>query len=122
MSKKIDELLAVLDMSEEEQLAFLNDYPNKTIDGHKVMVRGNWRLTKKHLPALAFRLRDETIAKDDESPVDCWWCEASYEVYLYIIGEGNEMDAKEGLDTWFSMRAQPIHFIIASLIAKENNG
>ena len=103
----MNDLLKVLDMSEDspEQYGWLLS----TIREHKACCPAD----------LAFRLRDEAIAEDDKSEINCSWCEASYEVYLYVIGEENEMEAKEGLDTWFSMRAKPIHWIIAALIAKE---
>lgn len=65
---------------------------------------------------LAFKMRDERVASDLKSETDSWWCEASYEVFLHIIGEENEKD-EVGLDTWFSMYAQPIHWIAAALIA-----
>lgn len=102
---KIDELLKVLDMAEGDQLIWCAK-------------NAGFNLLDATLADLAFRLRDEAIAKDDKSEIDCWWCEASYQVYLYVIGEENEQD-EAGLDTWFSMRAQPIHWIISSLIAKE---
>lgn len=109
MSNKVDELLAVLDMPKDKQVDWLWT--------HGVIRLESGTNRPLSLADLAFWMRDETIANDDKSEIDCWWCEASYEVYLHIIGEENEKDA-EGLDTWFSMRAQPIHFIIASLIAK----
>ncbi|KKK88939.1 hypothetical protein LCGC14_2738100 [marine sediment metagenome] len=103
----MNDLLKVLDMSEKEQRKWLLVHYFKQ------------RMPHESTADLAFRLRDEVIAEDDKSEIDCSWCEASYEVYLYVIGEENEMEAKEGLDTWFSMRAKPIHWIIAALIAKE---
>ena len=116
------ELLAVLDTSEEEQYDWLwkrHDTFGFDLKWINFDVPSAKKDIAMHLADLAFRLRDEVIAKDDESEIDCNWCEASYEVYLYVIGEENEMEAKEGLDTWFTMRAKPIHWIIAALIAKE---
>lgn len=110
------ELLAVLDMSEDEQLLWVA----AEVEKEPFDPKAGSRIVR--LAEHAFRLRDEVIAEDDKSEIDCYWCEASYEVYLYIIGEENEMEAKEGLDTWFTMRAKPIHWIIAALIAKENHG
>ena len=107
MNKNKQELLAVLDMSEKEQRKWL------------LINYFHQRMPGISNADLAFRLRNEVIAKDDESEIDCNWCEASYEVYLYVIGEENEMEAKEGLDTWFTMRAQPIHWIITALITME---
>lgn len=68
---------------------------------------------KRLLADLAFKLRDEAVAREDGN-----WCEAEYEVFLHIIGEENEKDAI-GLDTWCSMYAKPIHWIIIALIAKQ---
>ena len=127
-----EELLKVLDMSEDEQYNWLwkrattFGFDLKWIDFTVPLSNPAYACSVKkdtimHLADLAFRLRDEVIAEDDKSDIDCYWCEASYEVYLYVIGEKNEMDTKEGLDTWFSMRAKPIHWIIASLIAKNEN-
>ena len=111
MNPEIEKLLKVLDLSEKKQHEWLIN--NSLIESK--YGRFPWSVV---LADLAFRLRDEVINEDVKSSIDCWWCEASYEVYLYVIGEENEKD-EIGLDTWFSMRAKPIHWIIAALIAKE---
>ena len=111
----MNNLLKILDMSEAEQIHTLWNSKNQYLD---IIIRTKLEFGHISLADLAFRLRNEVIEEDDKSEIDCWWCEASYEVYLYVIGEENEMEAKEGLDTWFTMRAKPIHWIITALIAK----
>ena len=88
----IDELLAVLDMPEEEQEEWCRD---KTMPYR-------WR---ESLADLAFRLRDEAVVNQGEVA----WHRAVVKVCDYM---GKRI-------VWFKGYAQPIHWVIAALIAKE---
>ena len=113
----MNDLLKVLDMSEEQQQIWL--IKKEVMVGAVLQCKGGGELPcpSESLADLAFRLRDEVISNDLKNETG-WWCEESYEVFLYVIGEENEQD-EVGLDTWFAMYAKPIHWIIAALIAKE---
>lgn len=102
---KTEELLKVLDLPKGEQQIW---WENQT---------GLGSIIECSIPKAAFRLRDEVINNDLKNETDNW-CESSYEVFLYVIGEENERD-EPGLDTWFTMYSKPIHWIIAVLIAKQ---
>lgn len=102
MSKGIDELLAVLDMPENEQNKYCwHNLPRKS-----------W----ESLADLAFRLRDEM------------WIEDAFGDALVLIYKKCSDVVANVTDcfAWFVLNAQPIHWIIAALItkqlAKENNG
>lgn len=115
---KIDELLAVPDIPEREQLLFLESYPDKTIDGFKVLIEGRWRLPKNYLPALAFRLRDEAISKDSDL-----WAQACWYVQQWIsFQEIKEwkIPSFEGLNNAEHeiLTKEAIVWIIAALIAE----
>ena len=94
--KKIDELLAVLDMPEEKQQMWLI---------YKQRIEPT-----ESLADLAFKLRDEVIKKykGQFNPIDSW--------VRGIIKVCSKFD-------WFlydwNILAQPIHWIIAALVAKE---
>lgn len=107
MSKEIDKILAMLDLMEIEQLTFLNNYPDKTIDGCKVLVRGEWRLLKVNLPGLAFRLRDEAKSYN-------WnlWLDSTKEVWRSVHKYWT-------YEQFWMAKSKPIHWIIAALIAKQ---
>ena len=83
-------LLAVLDMSEDEQWDWVFSQHAEVIDSGD-----------ESLADLAFRLRDETVSTDYKS-----WCEA-VDVVLENSARGHWID--------FS---RPIDWIIAALIAK----
>lgn len=98
------ELLAVLDMSEEEQKQWLHD---------------NFLNREYYYPSLAdlaFRLRDEAVLLDNFP----WACAEVYNyAHNYKLGP-NEVPAPTTLMwIWFANQARPIHWIIAALIAKE---
>lgn len=101
----MNDLLKVLDLTEEEQKDWL--WNNKLI--HE----------DESLADLAFRLRDEAVKL---SPVCFQKARAKiyYQVYYYPIGE-RVLQSKNFLCTaeWWLEEAQPIHWIIAALIAKE---
>lgn len=136
---KADELLKVLDMTEEEQRKQLPFLLDKKAKEHKIATDPNqhsrclvcdkgysnleeYKKFKKQHPTcspfpyrksladLAFRLRDEAVARQDGT-----WCEAEHEVYLYLEKDKQGWD----LDTWFVMEAEPIHWIITAIRAKE---
>ena len=96
------ELLAVLDMSEDEQFKWLMDND---------IVTSEYVKCSRHLilADLAFRLRDEVNnGKMHEA--------------MYLVQQ-NVKDAPDVLDYatafWGLYHAKPIHWIIAALIAKE---
>lgn len=107
MTDKIQELLAVLDMPEKEQWS--------------------WALVNKHrntyresLADLAFRLRDEAVDKKLKCFMsDCWYM-ALQDVYEYEFERGRTEPKIHEAD-WLVAVGQPIHWIIAALIAKELN-
>ena len=108
MNQKVKELLAVLDLPEEEQIRFLDKYPNRSIENEKVLVHGEWRLLKTCLPTLAFRLRDEVVKT----------CHYKYDAAIIQVYSVSKKSA-ESFHWWWIRHSQPIHFIIAALIAKE---
>ncbi|MCJ7828764.1 MAG: hypothetical protein MUP81_03365 [Dehalococcoidia bacterium] len=115
--KKIDEIRAVLDLPAEEQWKKLDEiFPD---DLHcccsiPICIEG-----RKDLADLAFRLRDEAVKIDKDK-----WLEACCEVIGY-------MEQRECCPTchkeyskkyWdWNKESQPIHWIIAALIAKVLN-
>lgn len=102
---KIDELLAVLGMTEGEQWKKLRPFTDASGDDYE---RGLYSecLRKRVLADLAFRLRDETVkAKITESYADA----------LYMI----KRKQKWHLFNVFLLNSPPIVYIVAVLIAKE---
>ena len=95
---KKEELLKVLDMSEDEQDSW---------------VRVNTRpyLVRESLADLAFQLRDEVSCRESSSVS---WRQAKYAVCF------NETKYTSIYNKWFVDEAKPIHWIIAALIAKED--
>jgi len=91
-----EELLKVLDMSKEEQWVFCTQ---------------NGRKTGESLADLAFRLRDEV-----KYIHRCSFVKAVLTVYWHCT-ECRRNPQDETLWRWFSREAQPIHWIIAALIA-----
>lgn len=96
MTKKIEGLLAVLDMPEVEQVQFLVDYLESSIDQSYL---------PNQLADLAFRLRDEVGS-------NTLFLNSLQKVAWYV-------KAKAPPALWGVSYAQPIHWIISSLIAKE---
>lgn len=95
MTDKIKELLAVLDMP-------VNKQRKRIAELTKIHYEGT-------LADLAFRLRDEVTSSSDLWPEI--WNEA-----LRLVAAKYRKTQK---DEWFVDKAQPIHWIIAALIAKE---
>jgi hypothetical protein len=104
-----DKLLAVLDMSEDEQKnwCFRNTHTENGI------IKVQWYF----LSDLAFRLRDEV---DDTRMHN-----AMYKIQQYMSKKDSSIAQPEDYATafWGLYHAKPIHWVIASLIAKEmSNG
>lgn len=102
-----DQLLAVLDMSEDEQWEWcVKNVKEKTIG--------------ESLADLAFRLRDETKnlihRSGDWGNLNALY-EAQKEVYTKVTGEVAFVGELSG---FWMCEAKPIHWIIAALIAKES--
>lgn len=111
MDTKIKELLAVLDLPEEEQIQFLVDYLESSTDQSYL---------PDQLADLAFRLRDEVIKLENGSK---FLLEAIVEIIGHKEGRaicptcGHEQ-ATRGFWEWRD-KAQPIDHIVAALRAKE---
>ena len=94
---KKEELLKILDMSEEDE-----------------QEEALWEIySPDHyccLAELAFRLRDEVAGT-------IWWDGAKIDVWEYVCSKKNR-DIQ--LELFWIDWSQPIHWIIAALIAKEN--
>ena len=98
MTERIKELLAVLDMPEgsPEQYGWLLS----TIREHKACCPAD----------LSFRLRDEVLSS--ENGMRQWIC-GMFDVYMKAT-KNKLLNWK-----WGYVKAKPIHWIIAALIAKE---
>jgi hypothetical protein len=97
--EKIKELLKILDLPEEEQAKWLR---NKFCKGRYCIYSA---------AQYAFRLRDEIRKLDDDVLV------AS--LALIYTKCSDVVDDTNDCLLWFIWNAQPIHWIIAALIAKE---
>ena len=102
--EKIQELLSVLDMSEDEQWHFLVHKDNGYIS---TKTQEELSSKKISLADLAFRTRDEA-GKNDA----VYWEQAIYRVYKKSAHRDYD-----NIFCWFTEFAQPIHWIIAALIA-----
>jgi len=112
MTKKIQELLAVLDMSDSQQRLWLFTHIGKDTSNDR------------DLADLAFRLRDEAVELNT-------WGQAKELVAVYsdervgkLIGladglSGGDRAIIGARNLFFVNRGRPIHFIDAALIAKE---
>jgi len=104
MSDKIEELLTVLDMSEKKQR-------------HWLIKKHFWLGDSTNsLADLAFQLRDEVAEIWKQSPGYWIWGKALQDVYCAATKK--KWDGIEFI-RWFVYNAQPIHWIVAALIAKE---
>ncbi len=111
MTPKIKELLVVLDMPVEEQWAWITE-GKKVIEffpDDEIFIGD----PQKYLADLAFRLRDEVKAFVGHK----FWDEGKCLVANYVANdvEGGGL----AYNQWFIDNSQPIHWIIAALIAKE---
>lgn len=110
MKWSVNELLSILDGSEESQmiwLATLNIIRNS--EGEKGQV-----VLDESLAETAFRLRGTTFLEFN-------YPKAIQIVHEYVDHGGNRMynPTLVGALSWFCFLAQPIHWIVAALIAKE---
>ena len=99
----MNDLLKILDMSEDEQINWLMD--KDYMPNYYVGMRG-----RKHddsLADLAFRLRDEAKGHSWNG-----WLDATKEVWKTIHKYWT-------YEQFWMSQAKPIHWIIAALIAKE---
>jgi hypothetical protein len=110
------ELLAVLDLPEEEhlmavaKLAWRSRKKSSILADFHREYKGGYMDTS--LADLAFRLRDEAVSDLPERNAAEKWESALKAVCKHI---GIYLP----IDEWFVDHAQPIHWIIAALIAKE---
>jgi len=121
MTKKIDKLLAVLGMPKWKQANYLfnsaNQKPYKerkkdhwyelanAIDSHDAGSETADHLLDLAMSLLAFRLRDEVGVIGN--------------MHRGIKSVCDKLSPKKDYIEWWTYEAQPIHWIIASLIAKE---
>ena len=103
------QLLKVLDMDEDEQLLWvcsevLKD-PFDPKAGSRVV----------HVAELAFKLRDKVKGSEGADA----WVKASQVVFAHIHPEYS--NNVYSVAAYFADKAKPIHWIIAALIAKDNN-
>lgn len=104
----MNDLLKVLDMSEDEQITWFYRRHEKEL--HDIVwIAPVAKFKDYRLADLAFRLRDEVINYKGWGPALC-------KVWVYWQDPNNIGITLEGF--WIH-RAKPIHFIIAALIAKE---
>ena len=95
----MNKLLKILDMTEEEQYRWAVGKYSKYLA----------RYPQSSLADLAFRLRDEAMSSSNLR-------KALLDVHQKAEGPQNR---EQDYGFWF-LRAKPIHWIIAALIAKEN--
>ena len=115
MKEKIQELLSVLDMTEEEQYEWVSQYcKDNYIDNEITISHPNLGFDDYEIECsladLAFRMRDEA----DKARLTL----ARIEVFK-AIKEPVHFEEAKYLEYWWNSYAQPIHWIIAALIAKE---
>lgn len=121
MNKKIEELLRILDMGEDDQVICL------TALGIVLMTRDNDHKNERleSLADAAFRLRDGC-----HDPFGwCAWDRACWEVWKYYHKlHGSNIAEREHLSrdtkekyclSWMCFWAEPIHWILTALITKE---
>jgi len=117
MTSEIDKLLAVLDMTEEEQCRWLAEYFKaeyyKTDEWPQyygycdIFINNTFPSRKVILADLAFKMRNEAVKKDITKYMD-----AENIVKSYVL-------LKTRTKFIWSYDSQPIHWIIAALIAQE---
>lgn len=138
MTPEIEKLLAVLDMTEEEQVRwfYLNGFEKENLGdcggksfttttnlaGKIISIKSNdprgLRFDRPRLADLAFRMRDEV--EKDCRPYWFWGSNSMKFVWEKCC-DGELPPAHEGYCIayrWFFHSAQPIHWIIAAEIAK----
>lgn len=113
---KTDELLAVLDVPEEEQRKWVNKYCNKEKIDNTILIPHPELGCEDYeieisLADLAFRLRDETDRHD--------WETGLFEIYEYLASKQPKKKMLYTFGFWKTAFAQPIHWISAALKAKK---
>ena len=99
------ELLAVLDMSEDEQ--------------RKWLIEKAHRIPGRSLADLAFRLRDEAMREySDNWALACWYVQQWIGFHKIETYESPDLDGLLNADHEILSKS-PIHWIIAALIAKD---
>lgn len=132
---KIEELLNILNLSEEEQYKFLFNYFIKIYFKTDewpywygicdILIHGDSSERETTLAELAFVLRDK-----GRSPFGvCAWDRACWEVWRYVeTQQGSDIFKRKHLSLetrekycsdWMMLWAEPIHWIIVALITKE---
>ncbi len=105
----MNDLLKVLDMSEDEQQIWL--IKKEVMVGAVLQCKDGGELPcpSESFADLAFRLRDEVRRE-----------KGNYDHAVYIVFNYEKQKKKyENVFYWMAYIAQPIHWIIAALIAKE---
>jgi len=110
---EIEKLLSVLDMSEESDIFGFSDqmyWVGKNVvtdlEDHQSFLKGYISLAD-----LAFDLRNE-VSKNNSKSLHTGM------MYVYNHANKDQDSSEEKFYTWWLEYAQPIHWIIASLIAK----
>ncbi len=104
----MNDLLKVLDMSEDEQITWFYRRHEKEL--HDIVwISPVAKFKQYRLANLAFRLRDEVRRE-----------KGNYDHAVYIVYNYEKQKRKyENVFYWMAYIAKPIHWVIASLIAKE---
>jgi len=124
---KKDKLLAVLDMTEDEQRAWVCG--NNLLQKHRTICNDDliydWEHRTESLADLAFRLRDEADNVNYERAIHLvefyergkkrgWWNKDSLAYWFKY-----EDALRTTIEEWLIHETKPIHWIIANLIAKD---
>lgn len=115
MSDKIKEFLAVLDMPESKQAEWLCKAELIEPGAHACIIDSRTE-EEKHawiqaiFADLAFRLRDEVLSSENGT---IKWVAGMFDVYMKMTGS-KLLNWK-----WGYVKAEPIHWIIAALIARQ---
>jgi len=105
--QQIQELLKVLDMTEEEQKEWAYALPEWKYDD-----------MSNSLADLAFRMRDKV-----DKAYGLLWTGSLHYVYCYIIRGSLDYEMPYvPIFRWFGIKAKPIDWIIAAKIAEALNG
>lgn len=101
-------ILELLDMTEEEQQGQIINWAYMNMDSAKYHAFVS--KMPESLADLAFRLRDEILNSENGT---IKWVAGMFDVYMKMTGS-KLLNWK-----WGYIKAKPIHWIIAALIAKE---
>ena len=120
---EIEKLKAVLDMTEAESVTFVANYivENNSIKNAQGFANDlspfSWASNRRVFADLAFRFRDEWTGKIFSRRM--FLQKGLKIVWEYESKKLLKSDSKIAFDYWICLLAQPIHWIIASLIAKQ---